>query len=277
MPRQNHPSANTPTPMTLSAAQSLLLLKKKPVLAMPSPELWGPPLPRPATTSEPGTRSSPSPPTEPPSPGMNSTLLCSVSPLRLREPSDRQSLRPLATTSSAKPRGKSATTSPSRRPRLIAFVMLSQSVRPVPHLDLSRLDRAMGPRRSWQEVVQEVERSATCTCPGSTADAQEAGDRVAAVARDPGEEELFPAEHPFIRLEPATLLNDMPHLYNTDGTPLFKGNVSHTLLHAYSHPSAKRDPTSLHPVLSITAAIATSLSSPPTTASDSQSTSFRPF
>jgi hypothetical protein len=75
-------------------------------------------------------------------------------PTPLREPSARQSLRSLATTSSTKPRGKSATTSPSHRPRLIAFATLSQSVRPVPHLDLSRLDRAMGPRRSWQEVVQ---------------------------------------------------------------------------------------------------------------------------
>jgi hypothetical protein len=98
----------------------------------------------------------------------------------------------------------------------------------------------MGPRRSWQEVVQEVERSATCTCPGSTADAQEAGDRVAAVARDPGKEELFPAEHPFIRLEPATFLDDTPHVCATDSTLLFKGNVSHMLLHAYAHPSTPR-------------------------------------
>jgi hypothetical protein len=154
MPRQNHPSADTPTPMTLLAAQSLLLLKKKPVLTTPSPELWEPPLPRPGTTSKPGTQSLPSPPTEPPSPGTNSPLLCSASPLRLREPSVHQNLRSLATTSSTKPRGKSATTSPSRRPRLIAFATLSQSMRPVPHLDLSRLDHVMGPRRSWQEVVQ---------------------------------------------------------------------------------------------------------------------------
>jgi hypothetical protein len=100
-------------------------------------ELWEPPLLRPTTTSEPGTRSSPLPPTELPSPETSSMPLCSASPLRLREPSDRQSLRPLTTTSSTKPQGKSATTSPSHRPRLIAFVTLSQSVRPVPHLDLS--------------------------------------------------------------------------------------------------------------------------------------------
>jgi hypothetical protein len=49
---------------------------------------------------------------------------------------------------------------------------------------------------------------------------------------------LFPAEHPFIRLEPATLPDDTPHICATDGTPLFKGNVGNTLLHAYTHPSA---------------------------------------
>jgi hypothetical protein len=32
----------------------------------------------------------------------------------------------------------------------------------------------------------------------------------------------------------------MPHICATDGTLLFKGNVSHVLLHAYSHPSAPR-------------------------------------
>jgi hypothetical protein len=86
----------------------------------------------------------------------------------------------------------------------------------------------------------EVERSATRTSPGSAADTQEAGDRVAAIACDPGEEELFPAEHPFIRLEPATRSDDTLHICTTDGTPLFKGNVSHALLHAYAHPSAPR-------------------------------------
>jgi hypothetical protein len=34
--------------------------------------------------------------------------------------------------------------------------------------------------------------------PGSTDNAQEEGGRVAAVAGDPSEEDLFPAEHPFI-------------------------------------------------------------------------------
>jgi hypothetical protein len=53
----------------------------------------------------------------------------------------------------------SATTSRSPRPRLIAFATLSQSVRTVSHLDLSRLDRTMGLRRSWQEVVQSVEEA----------------------------------------------------------------------------------------------------------------------
>jgi hypothetical protein len=51
---------------------------------------------------------------------------------------------------------------------------------------------------------------------------------------------LFPAEHPFIRLEPAMLPNDTPHICATDGTPLFKGNISNALLHAYAHPSAPR-------------------------------------
>jgi hypothetical protein len=86
----------------------------------------------------------------------------------------------------------------------------------------------------------EVERSATCACSGSPADVQEAGDRVAAVTRNPGKEELFPAEHPFIRLEPTMLPDDTPHICATDGTLLFKGNVSHALLHTYSHPSTPR-------------------------------------
>jgi hypothetical protein len=97
-------------------------------------------------------------------------------------------------------------------------------------------------RHGAAEVVaggsSTVEGPATRTRPGSTASTQTMGDRVAAIARDPGEEELFPAEHPFIRLEPATLPNDTPHICATDGTPLFKGNVSNALLHAYAHLSA---------------------------------------
>jgi hypothetical protein len=82
-----------------------------------------------------------------------------------------------------------------------------------------------------------VEGSATHTRPGSTASTQAASSRVAAVTRNPGEGELFPAEHPFIRLEPTMLPDDTPHICATDGTLLFKGNVSHALLHAYAHPS----------------------------------------
>jgi hypothetical protein len=149
----NLPSVDTPTPMTPSAAPTSLLPKKKSALATPSPELWEPPLPLP-TTSPTGTQSSPSPPMEPPSPETNLRMLCDVSLLQREELSLRRSLRTRATTSSTRPQGRSATTSPSPRPRLIAFATLSQSVRTVPHLDLSRLDRAMGPRRSWQEVVQ---------------------------------------------------------------------------------------------------------------------------
>jgi hypothetical protein len=147
MPHQNHPSADMLTPTTPSEAPIPLL------------ELSRPPMPtsRPGTppgVSEPRTRSPPSPPTGPPSPEANLRMLCDVSLLQREELSLRQSLRTRATTSSTRPQGRSATTSPSPRPRLIAFATLSQSVRTVPHLDLSRLDRAMGPQRSWQEVVQ---------------------------------------------------------------------------------------------------------------------------
>jgi hypothetical protein len=83
-----------------------------------------------------------------------------------------------------------------------------------------------------------VEGPATCTRPGSTASVQAAGSRIAVVIRDPDEEELFPAEHPFIQLEPTTLPDDTPHVCATDSTPLFKGNISHVLLHAYAHLSA---------------------------------------
>jgi hypothetical protein len=83
-----------------------------------------------------------------------------------------------------------------------------------------------------------VEGPATRTSPGSTASAQTASSRVAAVTRGPSTEELFPAEHPFIRLEPATLPDNTPHICATDGTLLFKGSIAHSLLHAYSHPAA---------------------------------------
>jgi hypothetical protein len=76
--------------------------------------------------------------------------------------------------------------------------------------------------------------------PGSSGSVQEEGGRVAAVTGDPSEEDLFPAEHPFIRLEPAARPDDTPHLCATDGTPLYKGNVGNALLHAYAHPAALR-------------------------------------
>jgi hypothetical protein len=140
------------------------------------------------------------------------------------------------------------------------------------------------PRHGAMEVVaggsSTVEGSATRTRPGSAADAQAAGSHVTAVTRNPGEEELFPAEHPFIRLEPAALPDDMPHICATDGTPLFKGNISHALLHAYSHPATPRrlaQHDHAPPGLSITAVTTMSPSSPPTTAFDSQSISSRPF
>jgi hypothetical protein len=85
-----------------------------------------------------------------------------------------------------------------------------------------------------------VEGPAARACPGGAANAQAESSRVVAVARNPSEEELYPAEHPFIRLEPVTLPDDTPHICATDGTPLFKGNVGHALLHAYSHPAALR-------------------------------------
>jgi hypothetical protein len=85
-----------------------------------------------------------------------------------------------------------------------------------------------------------VEESADRARPGSTGSAQEEGGRVAAVTSNTSNDDLFPAEHPFIRLEPATQPNDTPHLCTTDGTPLYKGNVSSTLLHAYVHPAMPR-------------------------------------
>jgi hypothetical protein len=100
------------------------------------------------------------------------------------------------------------------------------------------------PRHGAAEVVAggrpTVEGPAARVCPGGAANAQAESSRVAAVARSPSEEELYPAEHPFIQLEPATLPDDTPHICATDGTPLFKGNVGHALLHAYSHPAAPR-------------------------------------
>jgi hypothetical protein len=98
------------------------------------------------------------------------------------------------------------------------------------------------PRLGTTEVVAGgcpvVEESAAQARPGSTGDAQEEGGRVVTVTSDPSEEDLFPAEHPFIRLEPATRPDDTPHLCAMDGTPLYKGNISNALLHAYTHPAA---------------------------------------
>jgi hypothetical protein len=98
------------------------------------------------------------------------------------------------------------------------------------------------PRLGTAEVVAGsrpvVKESAARARPGSTGNAQEESGRVAAVTSDPSEEDLFPAEHPFIRLEPATRPDDTPHLCTTDGTPLYKGNIGNALLHAYAHPAA---------------------------------------
>jgi hypothetical protein len=49
-----------------------------------------------------------------------------------------------------------------------------------------------------------VEVSTARARPGSTGDVEEEGGRVATVTSDLSEEDLFPAEHPFIRLEPVT-------------------------------------------------------------------------
>jgi hypothetical protein len=48
-----------------------------------------------------------------------------------------------------------------------------------------------------------MEESTARGRPGSTSNAQEESGRVATVPGDPSEEDLFPAEHPFIQLEPA--------------------------------------------------------------------------
>jgi hypothetical protein len=153
----NLPSVDTLTLMTPSVVPTSLPQKKKSALATPSPELWEPPLPLPPTSPT-GTQSLPSPLTEPPSPETSLMALCDASLLRLRELSAHRSLRTPATTSSVEPPGSPATTPRSPKPRLIGFSTLSHSVRPVPHLDLSQLDRVMGPWRSWQEVVQSWRR-----------------------------------------------------------------------------------------------------------------------
>jgi hypothetical protein len=61
------------------------------------------------------------------------------------------------------------------------------------------------PRHGAAEVVAGgspmMEGSATRASAGSAASAQATGSRVAAVACNPSKEELFPAEHPFIRLD----------------------------------------------------------------------------
>ena len=92
----------------------------------------------------------------------------------------------------------------------------------------------------------KVEGQAAGSGPGGAGGAMEARSRVEELTvacdggRDPGQDVLFPAEHPFIRLEPADRPDDTPHVCATDGTPLYKGTVHSALLHAYQHPSAPR-------------------------------------
>jgi hypothetical protein len=50
-------------------------------------------------------------------------------------------------------------------------------------------------------------------------------DRTAAVVCHLNREELFPAEHPLIRLGSATLPDDTPYVHAMDSTPLFKDNT----------------------------------------------------
>ena len=78
---------------------------------------------------------------------------------------------------------------------------------------------------------------------GRTDDTEAEGSRVAedgSRARSPDTDDLFPAEHPFIRVEHGEGPDDTPHVCSTDGTPLYKGNVHSALLHASQPPSAPR-------------------------------------
>ena len=94
----------------------------------------------------------------------------------------------------------------------------------------------------------QVARAATTARSGSTSGAAAESGRVqenAGRARSSDTDDLFPAEHPFIRLEHGCGPDDTPHVCSTDGTPLFKGNIHSALLHASQPPSAPRRRT--HP------------------------------
>ena len=89
----------------------------------------------------------------------------------------------------------------------------------------------------------QVAGPAVAARPGSAGNTQEEGSRITedvSRARSPDTDDLFPAEHPFIRLEHGCGPDDTPHVCSTDGTPLFKGNFHSALLHASQPPSAPR-------------------------------------
>jgi hypothetical protein len=235
----NPPSVDTPTPMTLSVALTSPPPKKKSALATPSPELWVPPLPLPPTL-----------PTGTPV----VAVATDGTPITRDELDDVMRRFPTPAVGALG----------SPEPEDPGYHLLSQATNepcndvPLTKAEVDRLldalpQRAAGPspgplptrpHHGTAEVVAGgrpvMEKATAQACPGSAGDAPEEGGRVAAVAGDPSEEDLFPAEHPFIRLEPAARPDDTPHLCATDGTPLYKGNISNALLHAYAHPAAPR-------------------------------------
>src|SRR5258708_40149562 len=79
----------------------------------------------------------------------------SVSPMAPKSdtnPLDGMGMKISATTS-VTPKQELPVPHSSQRPKLLGFSKLAQMV--MPHLDLSRYDLELGPRKTWQEVVKE--------------------------------------------------------------------------------------------------------------------------
>jgi hypothetical protein len=89
---------------------------------------------------------------------------------------------------------------------------LSQSVRPVPHLDRNDSTAPSGAAEVVAGGSATVEGSATCAHPGSTASAQAAGmSHCSGHSRPRRAKNCSQLSTPARRLEPATLPEDTPH------------------------------------------------------------------
>jgi hypothetical protein len=134
----------------------------------------------------------------------NLLMLCNASLLRLRELSAHRNQSPPRYNLLHQTTGEVCNTDPLTQAEVdwLRDALPERSNGPSPGPLPTR------PHHGAAEVVAggcpTMEGSAARACPGSAGGTPEEGGSVATIDCDPGEEVLFPAEHPFIRLEPVT-------------------------------------------------------------------------